>query len=257
MPDFKLGYAEKERQVANQRVQDRKTKTGFARPQSVVHFSVGVAHFHWDELAAEEGNWTAAPNQWSVDQGNGDISSQDLLDSILKEIRLRNRRANLKKWLHPDGFGDWTLGHTNPAKSTPRDIVTWDNARLLSEAIDAGSYEQRVIQGTPRKLTTIWLYWTPSKPLTPPPPPLTPPTPTPMPAKRGRGRPRKLSVKPECTQTPAAPDPVRKRPSTAESTQPTTRQRVMAEDDDPGEGPSNSNPGDTEDSGDFEAGETE
>jgi hypothetical protein len=60
MPDFKLGYAEKEREMANQRVQDRKTKTGFTRPQSVVHFAVRVAHFHWDELAAGDGNWTAA-----------------------------------------------------------------------------------------------------------------------------------------------------------------------------------------------------
>ncbi|KAN0074180.1 hypothetical protein V8E54_008117 [Elaphomyces granulatus] len=54
--------------------------------------------------------------------------------------------------------------HTNP---TPRDIVTWDDARLLSEVIDAGSYEQRVLQGIPRKLAMIWLYWTPKKPLTP------------------------------------------------------------------------------------------
>lgn len=59
MPDFKLGYAEKERQAANQRVQDRKTIT---RPPSVVHLSIMVAHFHWEELAAEEGYWTAAPN---------------------------------------------------------------------------------------------------------------------------------------------------------------------------------------------------
>ena len=188
--------------MANQRVQDRKTKTGFTRPQSVVHFAVRVAHFHWDELAAGEGNWTAATNQWSVNEDNRDISSQRLLDSILKEMRLRTKRDNLTKWLHPGGLGDWTLGHTNPTKLTPRDIVTWDDARLLSEVIDAGSYEQRVLQGSPRKLVMIWLYWTPKKSLTPPPPrrpppPSTPPTPTPMPGKRGRGRPRKLLVKPE------------------------------------------------------------
>jgi len=91
VPDFKLGYAEEEREVANKRVQDRKTKTGFTRPQSVVHFAVGVAHFHWDELAAGEGNWTVAFNQWSVDEDNRDISSQRLLDSILKEMRLRTK----------------------------------------------------------------------------------------------------------------------------------------------------------------------
>ena len=263
VPDFKLGYAEKERQVANQRVQDRKTKTGFTRPSSIIHFSVGVAHFDWDELAFEEGNWTAATNQWSVDQENSHISSQGLLDSILKEIRLRNKRANLTKWLHPDGLGDWTLGHTNPTKLTPRDIVTWDDARLLSEVIDAGSYEQKSISGTTRRLAIIWLYWTPRKPLTPPPlprrppPPSTPPTPTPMPGKRGRGRPRKLSVKLECTQASAAPDPARKRSTTAESTQPMARQRRMAGDDDPGEGPSNGNPKDTEDSVHIEAGAME
>jgi hypothetical protein len=79
-------------------------KTGFTRPQSVVHFAVGVAHFHWDELAAGEGNWTAATNQWSVDEDNRDISSQRLLDTILKEMRLRTKRDNLTKWLHPGGL---------------------------------------------------------------------------------------------------------------------------------------------------------
>jgi hypothetical protein len=189
MPDFKLGYAEKEREMANQRVQDRKTKTGKPRPENqdrlyspLIHFAVGVAHFHWDELAAGEGNWTAATNQWSVDEDNRDISSQRLLDSILKEMRLRTKRDNLTKWLHPGGLGDWTLGHTNPTKLTPRDIVTWDDARLLSEVIDAGSYEQRVLttRHPPETRNDLALLDTKeasdSAPSAPP-PPSTPPTP--------------------------------------------------------------------------------
>ena len=162
LPEFKQGYAEKERQVADQRISDRKTKTGYTRPLTTVHFAVGVAHLHWDELEDGEGNWSAAANQWSVDEDNREISSQGLFESILSQIRLQTKRANLKKWLHPGPFGEWSLGHTNPTKSTPRDIAPWEDARLLSPVIDAGSYEQKVLQGTPRKLVTIWMYWTSS-----------------------------------------------------------------------------------------------
>ena len=47
---LQLGYAEKERQHADQRILDRKTKTGYTAPVTTVHFSVGIAHFTWDHL---------------------------------------------------------------------------------------------------------------------------------------------------------------------------------------------------------------
>jgi len=56
IPNFKLGYTEKERQQADQRVIDRKTKTGYLTPIPTVHFSIGVAHFIWDELSEDQGH---------------------------------------------------------------------------------------------------------------------------------------------------------------------------------------------------------
>jgi hypothetical protein len=55
LPDFKLGYAEKERQHTEQRIADRKTKTGFIAHIPTVHFSLGVAHFVWDEFSEDQG----------------------------------------------------------------------------------------------------------------------------------------------------------------------------------------------------------
>jgi hypothetical protein len=161
IPDFKLGYAEKERQHTDQRIADRKPKTGYIAHIPTIHFSVGVAHFTWDELAEDQGYWNAATNQWSVDEDNRHITSEGLLASILSQACKQTKRANLKKWLYPKalaGTSEWSLGHTNPAKSLPRDIVTWDQPRLLSATIDAGSYKQKIVAGTTRKLVNIWLY---------------------------------------------------------------------------------------------------
>ena len=153
VPNFKLGYAEKERQNADQRILDRKNKIGYIAPIATVHFSVRIAHFTWDHLMENSGFWTAASNQWSVDEENREISSDGLLTSALSKIYHLTKRANLKKWLHPDGDGQWSLGHTNPQKQVSRDIVTWDEKRLLSTMIDAGSYEQKVVTGNPASLS--------------------------------------------------------------------------------------------------------
>jgi hypothetical protein len=68
MPDFKLGHAETERQYADQRQQDRKSKSGFTTSIPIIHFSIGVAHFCWDEFNVEDGGlWIAVNHQWSVD----------------------------------------------------------------------------------------------------------------------------------------------------------------------------------------------
>jgi hypothetical protein len=60
IPDFKLGNAEKERQNADKRIQDRKTKTRYTAPVTTVHFLVGVAHFSWDHSVDDQGYWAAA-----------------------------------------------------------------------------------------------------------------------------------------------------------------------------------------------------
>jgi hypothetical protein len=53
--------------------------------------------------------------------------------------------------------GEWNLGHTNPTKASPRDIATWEDARMLSIVIDSGPYEQKPVPGTTRKLVSLWL----------------------------------------------------------------------------------------------------
>ena len=45
LPDLKLGHVEMERQAADQRITDRKPKTGYIALIPVIHFSVGIAHF--------------------------------------------------------------------------------------------------------------------------------------------------------------------------------------------------------------------
>lgn len=97
MPEFKLGYAEKERQIVDQRVVDRKQKTGYNHPPTTVHFAVSVAHFNWDDFEDGEGDWRVAANQWTVDEGNRAISSQGLRDSILSHVRQQTTRQNMKK----------------------------------------------------------------------------------------------------------------------------------------------------------------
>jgi hypothetical protein len=52
---FYIGYAEKERQLADQRQLDRKTKTRFAQPIPIIHFNIGVTHWNYDEISEEGG----------------------------------------------------------------------------------------------------------------------------------------------------------------------------------------------------------
>jgi hypothetical protein len=167
LPDLKLGHAEKERQAADQRVADRKPKTGYIALIPVVHFSVGIAHFTWDDDSDDQGFWNAANHQWSVDQDNRSMTSDSLQHSILFGVAKQSKRANLKKWVYPDANGErgeWSFGHTNPTKVSPRDIATWEDTRMLSTVVDSGPYEQKPVPGTTRKLVSLWLYWTPNEP---------------------------------------------------------------------------------------------
>jgi hypothetical protein len=146
MPDFKLGYAEKERQLADQRVADRKTKTGQIQPIPSQHFSVGVSRFTWDEFAEDDGgNWSSLPNHWAIEEANRLLTSDDLITSILTTIRSRIKRDNVTKWLNPTVTGDWVLGHINPIKGG-REIATWNEPKLLSDVIDSGAYDQYKVQ---------------------------------------------------------------------------------------------------------------
>jgi hypothetical protein len=60
LPDLKLGYTEKERQAADQRVADRKPKTGYIALIPTVHFSISITHFTWDKHSDDQGSWNTA-----------------------------------------------------------------------------------------------------------------------------------------------------------------------------------------------------
>jgi hypothetical protein len=97
----------------------------------------------------DQGFRNAANNQWSVDQDNRSMTSDSLQHSILFGAAKQSKRANLKKWVDPDANGErgeWSLGHTNPAKVSPRDIATWEDTMLLT-VVDSGPYEQKTVPG--------------------------------------------------------------------------------------------------------------
>lgn len=54
IPSFKLGNSEKERQMVDQKIADQRSKSGFSSHIPIVHFNVGIAHFHHDN-ALEDG----------------------------------------------------------------------------------------------------------------------------------------------------------------------------------------------------------
>jgi hypothetical protein len=235
LPNFKLGYAEKERQLVDQRLTERKTKTAFILPIPTVHFSVAVAHRVYDDLEGDEGHWISASSQWSVDEDNRELTSDALVASLLHKASNQSKRLNLKKWLDCDG-GDWSLGHTNPVKGPARAIAPWDQAKLLSTVIDSGAYEQKVIAGTTRKLVFVWLYWAPESP-----PGVQSPTPNPSkPAKKSLKKERGIKVEEEIkVKKEIKAEPMPKRPraisgevSTAKRSNATTRRQAKALEED-------------------------
>ena len=122
LPNFKLGYAEKERQLVDQRLTERKTKTAFLPTIPIIHFSVAVAHWIYSDLEDDEGHWINASNQWSIDEDNRELTPDALVVSLLAQTKKQSKRAILKKWVSCDG-GDWSLGHTNPVKGPARDVA--------------------------------------------------------------------------------------------------------------------------------------
>ncbi len=164
IPNLKLGYAEPERQVVDQRIVDRKSKTGFSSYIPTVHFNVGVAHYTYNHSMDDGSYWTASSSYFSIDEENRHLTSNAFTESLLIKARNQAKRPNVKKWVVCGEESDWSLAHTNPVKVPARDIAPWPQTKLLSKAIDAGSYEQKPISGSMQKLVLIWLYYTPPVP---------------------------------------------------------------------------------------------
>ena len=153
MPALVLGHAEQERQGANQREADRKTKTGIKAPSiHTIHLSVGVARRSEDE------DWITyqGDHEWSIDLVNKEVTTEGLLAELLRYLDKQNARDDVKDWIRPKEDGDWIISHLNPRKNTaPREIARWTDARLLSDIIDQGAYNIKPVGN--KKLVTLWL----------------------------------------------------------------------------------------------------
>jgi hypothetical protein len=176
IPGLIVGNADIERQRANQRQADRKTKTGVRATTPTIHFSIGVTRYTWN-IISDDGDWSTAERgkNWSIDLANSELSSEGLLHNLLIELIKQNKRAEVAKWLTPAEEGDWAISHTNPMKHAIREIAPWTDARLLSEVIEQGAYELKSV-GT-KKLVQLWLCWQPEPPPAPSPGLLETPTP--------------------------------------------------------------------------------
>ena len=105
LSDFKLGYAEEKRQIVNQRIADKKSKTGFPSFAPVVHFNVGIGKFTHDSLMKDGGQWKAMPGLLSIDEDNQALTSQQLAMSLLSQAQgqlsriliFKSQILNLKK----------------------------------------------------------------------------------------------------------------------------------------------------------------
>jgi hypothetical protein len=125
-----------------------------------------VTRYTWNVIS-DDGDWSIAERRknWSVDLANSELSSEGLLHNLLIELMSQNKRAEVAKWLTPEGKGDWAISHTNPMKHAVREIAPGADARLLSEVIEQGAYELKPV-GT-KKLVQLWLFWQPEPPPAP------------------------------------------------------------------------------------------
>lgn len=112
-----------------------------------------------------------------IDEDNRALTSSQLTRSLLFQAQGQAKSPFLRKWMFLDDAGNWSLGHNNPTKTLPRNIVPWNEPRLLLAAIEAGCYDSR---GSSSKLYTIWLFYMPEAPPTP----SASPTPAPKPVKK-------------------------------------------------------------------------
>lgn len=152
LPNFKLGYADDERQAAIQRQGDRKTKASLSALSPVVHFSIGVARFLPDRMAKNGSDWETVGRTLSINEDNRILSSDQLVKSSLAQARSQAKHPCLETWLGVGDESDWSLAHNNPTKALTSNIAPWSEARLLWLAIEAGCYQQITSNKAPRFL---------------------------------------------------------------------------------------------------------
>jgi hypothetical protein len=200
-----VGFAEQERQHANQREADRKSKTGIKPTLAHTIFcSVGLARKVWDEWG-DFGNWVTYQGdyQWAINLPDSELTSARFLADLLLSMKKVNQRKEVKDWITPAGEGYWIISHVNPRpRNAPREIAGWDQPCYLSEAIEKDSYNIKTAGN--KKLVDLWLCFTPERQ------PAESPTPFPAkrtPIKKGKGvkKEEKPEVKEEVKAEPSTP----------------------------------------------------
>lgn len=107
----------------------------------------------------DSGYWTALSSSFSIDKENRLLTSNNLTLSLLSKARLQAKRPNIKKWVLCEEEIYWTLAHNNLSKTPARDIAPWSDPKLLSLAIDSGSYEQKAIRGFTQASINLALFY--------------------------------------------------------------------------------------------------
>src|SRR5271156_3911329 len=121
IPGLLLGHAEEERDRANQREADRKTKTGFKAPSThTIHFAIGLARHSADE------GWTIwlDDHTWSISLADKELTDEGFLLELHQTLITLNSRSIVKPWLTPKKEGNWLLSTQNPKKGTS-EITHW------------------------------------------------------------------------------------------------------------------------------------
>ena len=155
IPGLLLGHAEEERDRANQREADRKTKTGFKAPSThTIHFAIGLARHSADE------GWAIwlDDHTWSISLADKELTDEGFLLELHQTLITLNSRSIVKPWLTPKKEGNWLLSTQNPKKGTS-EITHWIGSRLLSEVIDEGVYFFKNVGN--KKVYSLWLCWRP------------------------------------------------------------------------------------------------
>lgn len=83
VPGLKLKYAKRERQNANRREADRKSKSRFDSNVPIIHFQVGVGHCKYNKNNEEY--WEACQSTISIDELNCELTFKQLKHSILMQ----------------------------------------------------------------------------------------------------------------------------------------------------------------------------
>lgn len=84
---------------------------------------MGIAHYNYDLDVDDSDYWKIMPSTVSIDEENHELTLDDVAISLLSKARNQSLRPAVTSWIACGENKNWTLGHNNPVKNTPRDIA--------------------------------------------------------------------------------------------------------------------------------------